>query len=63
MMNNEELRCFLFASIISADNDDIEESIKQKIIHRYDKHPGNWEFILEPLGEDAEKYIKLFKEL
>lgn len=62
-MTNEEIKNFLFVSIISADNDSIEESVKQKIISRHDKHPQDWAFILEPLGEFADTYVQLFKEL
>lgn len=66
-MDKEGLKYFLFASIISADNDSYTEEAKQDIISRYDKYKEcklndvDWEYVLEPLGEDAEKYVKLMK--
>lgn len=62
-----QLKCFIFASLISANNDKLDEETKQEIIRRYDDHKktgdqyDNWEFILEPI-EDIEmrnKYINL----
>lgn len=67
-MDKEGLKYFLFASIISADNESYTEETKQDIIHRYDKYKDcgfddvDWKYVLEPLGEDAEKYIKLMRE-
>ena len=67
-MDKEGLKYFIFASIISADNESYTEETKQDIIHRYDKYKEcefddvDWEYVLKPLGEDAEKYVKLMKE-
>lgn len=63
-----QLKCFVYASIISADNDEYAENVKQEVIRRY-KDAGeditnnslNWEYIFEPLGEGADKYIQLMK--
>lgn len=60
----EQLTCIVFASIISTDNEDYTEEVKQEMMRRYDefKHCGNpdWAYILEPTGSDADKYLKLF---
>lgn len=67
-MDKEGLKYFLFASIISADNDSYTEDVKQDIIQRYDKYKDcdfdsvDWKYVLEPLGDDSDKYIKLMKE-
>lgn len=67
-MDKKDLKYFIFASIISADNEYYTEYAKQDIIHRYDKYKEcefdsvDWKYVLKPLGEDAEKYIKLMKE-
>lgn len=67
-MDKEGLKYFIFVSIISADNDSYTEDVKQDILQRYDKYKDcdfdsvEWEYVLEPLGEDAEKYVKLMKE-
>ena len=36
-MNEESLKYFIFASIISADNDEFTEEVKQEIISRFDE--------------------------
>lgn len=36
-MNEESLKCFVFASIISADNDEFTEEVKQEIISRFNE--------------------------
>lgn len=65
-----KLKYLVLTSLISADNDDYDEGIKQEIIHRYgvvDIYDSmispeiDWEYVFEPLGPDAEKYIKLMK--
>ena len=50
-MTNEEIRCFIYASITSADNDKYTEEAKQEVMTRY-KQPGerDWDYILEPIG-------------
>jgi hypothetical protein len=52
-MELQELKNFLFASIISADNDEFTEDQKQEVMRRYDLTKGNpdWEFILQPVDE------------
>lgn len=63
-----QLKCFIYASIISADNEKYTEDVKQEVMRRY-KDAGeditnnslDWEYIFEPLGEDADKYIQLMK--
>lgn len=62
-----QLKTFVFASIISADNDRLEEDVKQEIIRRYDDHKktgdryDNWEFILDPIEDDdlRTKYLNM----
>ena len=61
-MDREELKWFIFGSIISADNPDYTEDVKQEVIYRYklqDKSDPDWEFVLEPLGADN-RLLKLF---
>lgn len=46
----------IFVNIISADNEEYEEGVKQEVLRRYNEQKGNqpldWSVILEPLGED-----------
>ena len=62
-----DLQCFIFASIIRADNDDYDEATKQNIMRRYDKFKDsrdyNWEYILEPIKETEhyEAYLDILK--
>lgn len=51
----DKLRNLVFASIISADNDEfgLSEDDKQEIIQRH-KLGTNWEYVLEPIA-DARK--------
>ena len=64
-MEREELRSFLFASIISAENDHYTEDVKQEVIRRYDIERNNdhkdWQFILEPIGADN-MLLELFED-
>lgn len=63
-MTSSELKNFVFVSIISADNDEFSEAVKQEILTRYNENKENWEYILQPI-EDKEirdRYIKLFNE-
>lgn len=63
----ETLRNLAFASLISADNDSLNETTKQEIIRRYDDHKktgdryDNWEFVLEPIDDDdlRTKYLNI----
>jgi len=61
-MSEQSLKYFIFASIISADNDEFTEEVKQEILSRYnpdDKwEDHNWEYILEPI-KDSDKIDKL----
>lgn len=65
-MEVEELKYFVYASIISADNDEFTEDQKQEVIRRFDLEEDvpfddkDWKFILEPVDED-DKLLKLFK--
>lgn len=56
MENKEELsslKCFAFASLISADNDEYTEEVKQEILNRYHKDgPYDWSYILEPIEDE-----------
>ncbi len=67
-MDEKELKYFIFASAISADNESYTEETKQEIIRRYDKYKEcefndvDWEYVLKPLGVDAEKYIKFMRK-
>lgn len=56
-----ELQCIVFAALISADNDELEESVKQELIHRREEKPEDWGYILEPLGEKYNKLLELFE--
>lgn len=59
-----DIQCLTFASIISADNDKYTEDTKQEVIYRYelekDSAEIDWEFVLEPLGEDN-RLLELFR--
>lgn len=65
-MEKEELKYFMYASIISADNDEFTEDQKQEVIRRFGLEEDvpfddkDWEFILEPVDKDN-KLLKLFK--
>lgn len=56
------LKNLVFVSLINADNDEYPEEVKQEIIKRRKERPGVWEYIFEPLGKDADKFIKLMYE-
>lgn len=64
-MDKKELKCFAFASIISAENDRYTEEVKQEVIRRYDiernKEKKDWTFILEPIGADN-RLLELFED-
>ena len=58
------LKNLLYVSIISADNDEYSEDVKQEIISRYDKYnydSVDWRYVLEPLGDDMYKYIEILE--
>ncbi len=54
-MDEQSLKYFVFASIISADNDEFTEEVKQEILSRYNPdekwEDHDWEYILEPIGD------------
>ena len=52
----EELRNYIYASIISADNDEfgLSEDDKQEIIQRH-KLGSTWEYILEPIKDEKKR--------
>lgn len=60
-----EMKNFLFASIISADNDSLEEDVKQDIMSRRKEKLDDWEYILAPIQDEhvRDKYIDLFTAL
>ncbi len=64
-MTYNEMKNFLFVSIISADNDSLEEDVKQDIMSRRAEKPDDWEYILAPIPEEdvRDKYINLFTVL
>lgn len=53
------LKNLAFVEIISADNDRYTEEVKQEVLKRQREAPEDWRYILEPLGEDTEKYLKI----
>lgn len=65
-MEVEELKYFMYASIISADNDEFTEDQKQEVIRRFDLEEDvpfddkDWKFILEPVDKD-DKLLRFFK--
>ena len=61
----EELRNYIYASIISADNDEfnLSEDDKQEIIQRR-RMGSTWEYILEPIKDEKQRkaLIAFFEE-
>lgn len=56
----EMMKNFIYVSIISSDNDEYPEEVKQRIISRYHEVGSkDWSYVLEPLGEDKYKYLKI----
>ncbi len=63
-MGADEIKYYIFGSIISADNDEFTEDQKQEVMRRFElekeqKDP-DWEFILEPVDTTG-RLLKLFK--
>lgn len=61
-----DIKYLVFASIISADNDELDEDTKQQIMNRFDKwgdHP-NWDYILDPIPDPdrREVLIQILRE-
>jgi hypothetical protein len=52
-MELEELKNYLYVSIISAENEEFTEEQKQEVIRRraLTKDDPDWQFILEPVDE------------
>lgn len=63
-MTMNELKNFIYVSIISADNDEfgLTEDDKQEIIRRYDLEES-WDNILEPIKDEKQRemLIDFFK--
>lgn len=57
----DQLRNFVYVSLISADNTELTEEVKQELIQRTKDKPGDWEYILEPLGDKGKKLLELFE--
>lgn len=56
------MKCLVFVSIISADNDEYTEEQKQEVISRYDETKGlnqDWKYVLEPVDSTG-KLAELF---
>lgn len=62
------LKSMLFASLISADNDEYTEEVKQEVLRRHKELSEgkdilsanlDWKYILEPIGEKADKYREI----
>lgn len=60
-MTNEELRNYIYVSLISADNDELSEDEKQQILSRHKLSPGDWAYILEPIKDERQR--QLFMEI
>lgn len=66
---SKQLMYIVFASIISADNDKLDEDTKQAIIAKYEAETKDepsvldWDKILDPVKDDElrNKYIELLK--
>lgn len=56
-MNDDSLKYFVFASIISADNDEFTEEVKQEIISRFDEQ------IPDKAAKDAKEVSNAWNEL
>lgn len=61
-----ELQNYVYASIISADNDEygLSEDDKQEIIYRY-KLGSSWDYTLEPIKDKKKRelLIQFFEEI
>ena len=58
-----DIKCLVYASLISADNDKYPEDVKQESMYRYklerDNDEIDWAFVLEPFGADN-RLLELF---
>ena len=65
-MEKSELKNFIYVSLISADNDELEEDVKQEIMSRYNinSEEQDWKYVLEPIRDEKvrDKIIMLFEE-
>ena len=63
--NLEQLRNYIYACIISADNDEfgLSEDDKQEIMQRY-KLGSTWEYTLEPIKDEKKRkqLVEFFRE-
>ena len=63
--NLEQLRNYIYACIISADNDEfgLSEDDKQEIIQRY-KLGSTWDYTLEPIKDEKKRkqLVEFFRE-
>lgn len=64
-MTNEELRNYIYVSLISADNDELSEDEKQQILNRHKVSPGDWAYILEPIKDERQRQslVEILNEL
>lgn len=64
-MDNDinDIKCLIYGSLISADNDKYTEDAKQESMYRYKLEKDNdeidWAFVLEPFGADN-RLLELF---
>ena len=56
-MEKNELKNFIYVSLISADNDELEEDVKQEIIARYnrDSEKQDWKYVLKPIKDEQSR--------
>lgn len=56
-MEKNELKNFIYVSLISADNDELEEDVKQEIMSRYnrDSEEQDWKYVLEPIKDEQSR--------
>lgn len=66
-MSKDDLKRFIYVSMISADNFDFTEDEKQAVMRRYDKDKNissqDWAHVLEPLKDEnlRNKYIEFLQ--
>lgn len=56
-MEKSELKNFIYVSLISADNDELEEDVKQEIMSRYNinSEEQDWKYVLEPIKDEQSR--------
>lgn len=65
------LKNLVYVSLISADNDEFSEEVKQEVLQRHKKASEgyksptdssiDWEYVFEPLGDKAHRYAEIMK--